>query len=155
MIRYVLGLAFYADGSVLLLKKTHPEWQEGRYNFVGGKVLEGEDPRDAMLRKLTGETGLTEEDVGELFVLGRILRRDDFEVTVFVFGVISDRDPVTPDGYDVERVRKVGPDEFTISSELRGSMVDHVATLWHFSESQDFVHRDATITIEVPSKEDS
>jgi len=63
MIDYCLGFAFTRDYSghprVLLIRKTHPEWQAGKLNGVGGKV----EPSDftthrAMVREFKEETGL-------------------------------------------------------------------------------------------------
>lgn len=56
---YVLGFAFNKTlTTVLLLHKTHPAWQAGRFNGVGGAVEFGEKPLQAMLRKFQKETGV-------------------------------------------------------------------------------------------------
>jgi 8-oxo-dGTP pyrophosphatase MutT (NUDIX family) len=63
MAEYVLGLAF-TDGQnaaqrrVLLMKKTHPEWQAGQLNGVGGGLRRNEFSKDAMVREFQEETGL-------------------------------------------------------------------------------------------------
>ncbi len=41
-----------------MIEKLKPEWQKGRLNGVGGKVEEGEDPFDAMVREFREETGV-------------------------------------------------------------------------------------------------
>jgi 8-oxo-dGTP diphosphatase len=58
MQEYVCGFAFKKD-SVLLIKKTHPEWQAGHWNGIGGKV-ERIDPaaKYAMAREFQEETGI-------------------------------------------------------------------------------------------------
>lgn len=57
MTNYVLG--FITDRKrVLLIKKNRPEWQQGLYNGVGGKVLENESPESAMVREAKEETNL-------------------------------------------------------------------------------------------------
>ena len=59
MTRYVLGFAFDDTGEkVVLIKKTKPAWQAGRYNGVGGKVEPFEGYMDAMAREFREETGL-------------------------------------------------------------------------------------------------
>ncbi len=59
MTEYVVGFAFDSQvSSVLLIRKTKPEWQAGRWNGVGGKVEPGESPVDAMVREFEEETGL-------------------------------------------------------------------------------------------------
>jgi hypothetical protein len=50
--RYVVGFLF--DGlcqNVTLIKKTHPEWQKGKLNGVGGKIEPNETSTDAMRRE--------------------------------------------------------------------------------------------------------
>ncbi|AXH16379.1 hypothetical protein CP985_03265 [Malaciobacter mytili LMG 24559] len=54
---YVVG--FINDGrNVLLIKKNRPEWQNGKFNGVGGRVKENESPINAMKREAKEETGL-------------------------------------------------------------------------------------------------
>jgi 8-oxo-dGTP diphosphatase len=67
---------FWPD--VLVLKKARPEWQAGWLNLPGGKIEEGETPREAAKRELKEETG-----IDTLFpkILGRVLG-DDYEMFV-------------------------------------------------------------------------
>jgi len=59
--RYVVGFRFSGDlQSVVLILKTHPEWQAGRYNGVGGHIEDGETPEQTMKREYLEETGTTE-----------------------------------------------------------------------------------------------
>lgn len=56
---YVAGFLFNADRTeVLLIQKSHPDWQNGKLNGVGGKVEKGERPSDAMAREFQEETGV-------------------------------------------------------------------------------------------------
>jgi 8-oxo-dGTP pyrophosphatase MutT (NUDIX family) len=57
---YVTGFAFTPDGdSVLLIKKTKPQWQAGKLNGVGGKVEEFDaDLAAAMVREFQEETSI-------------------------------------------------------------------------------------------------
>lgn len=54
--RYVVGFLFRA-GEVLLIKKSHPEWQKDRFNGPGGKIEVEETPLVAMRREFHEETG--------------------------------------------------------------------------------------------------
>jgi 8-oxo-dGTP diphosphatase len=57
--RYVVGFLF--DGlcqNVTLIKKTHPEWQKGKLNGVGGKIEPNETSTDAMRREFREEAGV-------------------------------------------------------------------------------------------------
>ena len=59
---YVLGFLFDIAGeSVVLIQKTKPAWQAGRFNAVGGKIEAGELPSQAMQREFKEEAGL---DIG-------------------------------------------------------------------------------------------
>jgi len=63
MKHYVVGFLFdhrlVADRPyVCLIKKTHPAWQKGKLNGVGGHIEEGESANDAMRREFREEAGL-------------------------------------------------------------------------------------------------
>lgn len=58
-IDYVLGFAFNERRQVVLIKKTKPAWQRGRWNGVGGKVEDDDlSPAQAMSREFYEETGV-------------------------------------------------------------------------------------------------
>jgi 8-oxo-dGTP diphosphatase len=55
----VVGFLFSPDlNEVVLLRKTHPQWQAGLLNGLGGHVKAGESPQDAMAREFHEESGL-------------------------------------------------------------------------------------------------
>jgi len=59
MEHYVVGFLFdYDSPMVLLLRKTHPSWQAGKLNGIGGHIEEGESPIEAMEREFFEEAGL-------------------------------------------------------------------------------------------------
>ena len=67
--RYVVGFLFDNNGNqIVLLQKTHPEWQAGMFNGVGGKVEDDESPLRAMRRECEEEIGV--EATWELFYVG-------------------------------------------------------------------------------------
>jgi 8-oxo-dGTP diphosphatase len=55
--RAVIGFLFDGRGNVLMIKKNHPEWQDGRLNGIGGKIEKGETPLQAMIREFQEEAG--------------------------------------------------------------------------------------------------
>ena len=64
-LRYVLGYMFSPDRTkVVLIEKDHPEWQAGKLNGVGGKVIlddsgnQKEKYAEAMAREFLEETGV-------------------------------------------------------------------------------------------------
>lgn len=70
MIEYVVGFLFSPDlEKVVLIRKTHPDWQKGLLNGPGGKVEDGETPYDAMVREFKEETGQQITDFYEFFCL--------------------------------------------------------------------------------------
>lgn len=62
---YVVGFVLdNQENTALLIKKTKPDWQKGRWNGIGGKIEVGEKPHEAMVREFWEETGV-ETDEGE------------------------------------------------------------------------------------------
>jgi len=59
MKHYVLGFIFNKyQNSVLLVEKKRPEWQEGHWNGIGGKIEKDDsNPINAMIREAYEETG--------------------------------------------------------------------------------------------------
>lgn len=59
MKRYCCGFMLNDEKTkVVLIKKTHPEWQAGLLNGVGGHIEEGESAITAMVREFWEETGV-------------------------------------------------------------------------------------------------
>lgn len=63
MRHYVCGFLFTPEigdlcrQSVALIKKQRPKWQAGLYNGIGGKIEDGEEPFETMVREFHEETG--------------------------------------------------------------------------------------------------
>lgn len=56
---YVLVFVFSSDyRRVLLIEKTKPEWQAGKYNGLGGHIEPGETPEEAARREVQEESGV-------------------------------------------------------------------------------------------------
>lgn len=77
--KWVVGFLFRKNKEVALISKTHPAWQKGKLNGVGGKVNEGELPLEAMQREFLEEAGAKVSEWRE-FVL---LRLQDGDVHFF------------------------------------------------------------------------
>jgi 8-oxo-dGTP diphosphatase len=82
MNKYVLGFAFSADGSeVILIKKNKPDWQKDKLNGVGGKSEKGENVYESMVREFKEETGVeTKPAQWDLF---SSLTGDNYEMWCF------------------------------------------------------------------------
>lgn len=69
--RYVVGFMFNpAEDAVLLIRKTHPDWQAGRLNGAGGEIEDGESPIKAMRREYIEEVGIDCSEWQQFAVLG-------------------------------------------------------------------------------------
>ena len=79
------GLIRDAEGRVLLVRESHPEWEPEQEPYVipGGKLEEGETPMDAAERELFEETGIVAK-VGPLLGV-YVARGDDDVLLAFVF----------------------------------------------------------------------
>ncbi len=78
---YTVGLVFRNFGKeVALIKKTHPEWQSGRLNGIGGRIEDGETPFETMCREFREETGATVAGWGKFCEL----RHQDRTIHYFV-----------------------------------------------------------------------
>lgn len=82
MKRYVLGFMFDPDREkVLLVEKTSPPWQAGKYNGIGGSIEPNEMAIEAMCREFLEETGIaTEIDDWEYKL---VMKGAEWEVVVF------------------------------------------------------------------------
>ncbi|MGA3114829.1 MAG: NUDIX domain-containing protein [Syntrophobacteraceae bacterium] len=81
MKRYVVGFAFTPERKyVLLVEKTHPAWQAGKWNGIGGHIEEGETPLQAMNREAAEETFCAEDFAWKHFAT---LCGSDFECFIF------------------------------------------------------------------------
>jgi len=78
---YVLGFAFTLAGQVALTEKTHPDWQAGRLNGIGGELDGGEGHHVAMAREFHEETGVVTDPAH--WVYRGIMRGEDWAVHVF------------------------------------------------------------------------
>jgi len=81
---YVAGLMFTDDMiDVAVIRKNHPEWQEGKFNAIGGKIEENETSNNAMIREFEEETGLRHETWYKFLNV----YNDYFDVSFFVTSV--------------------------------------------------------------------
>lgn len=128
---YSLGIAV-SENNVVLIKKTKPEMQKDKLNFVGGKVEPGEIPIDCMVREFWEETGV-QTSTSDWQSLGTMMRINDFIVHVFyaeneVFDLVQ----TTTE----EKVHLFNRDMFLHYTDIR--TLSNVKTLFEFSRSTDF-----------------
>lgn len=89
---WVVGFLFNTSNEVALVRKTHPAWQAGKLNGVGGKIGQGESPADAMCREFVEEAGARVSDWREF----ALLKGQDGQVHFFAahgdYGIASPTD---------------------------------------------------------------
>src|SRR5471030_3026103 len=78
--KWVAGLLFNTKGELALVSKTHPKWQAGKLNGVGGKIEEGESALQAMQREFLEEAGAAVQEWKEF----ALLKVQDGQVHFFV-----------------------------------------------------------------------
>jgi ADP-ribose pyrophosphatase YjhB (NUDIX family) len=106
MVNFTMGIIFSPDlKDVYLLRKDHPEWQDGKLNGVGGHLQAGENYADAMSRESKEESGYA----GKFIVLGSVRGEETesnsaFQCEVFysVMGA-KDKEPHTIEKEKIEK----------------------------------------------------
>jgi 8-oxo-dGTP diphosphatase len=59
--KQVVAALIWQDGTVLVCQRTRHQTMPLKWEFPGGKIEEGEQPRDAMRRELEEELGINAE----------------------------------------------------------------------------------------------
>ena len=66
---FVLALLYSLDGrQVVLIRRTRPEWQAGRVNGLGGRLVPGESAAAAARREVREECGVDVSEWREVLV---------------------------------------------------------------------------------------
>lgn len=144
MKRYVLGLAFTENGSVVMVQKNRPEWQAGKLNFIGGKI----EPYDetavhTMSREFEEETGVathTDEwkcigSMGSLGHLGTAGGEGSFEVVLFRAGPHDKF--LKCQTVEDEEIVIVPKSKFTVDRSLDQWYISNIRTIYEFAVSTD------------------
>ena len=83
MNKYVTGFLFSKDAShVVLIKKINPQWQNGLFNGVGGKIETNEASIAAMVREFFEETGVTTQPA-DWTHYAKIYRPNGYDVDMY------------------------------------------------------------------------
>jgi 8-oxo-dGTP diphosphatase len=98
-------------GRVLITQRKSGTHLEGAWEFPGGKVAPGEDPRDGLRRELREEIGIDAE-VGEILDV-TFHRYEEARKTVLLLFFEAARVPASPEprALDVAAFAWAGPDE--------------------------------------------
>ena len=104
----VMGAAIIDRGRVLAARRTTPEHARGLWEFPGGKVEDGEDPRAAIVREVREELGCEIAVVGHLEGEQRI--KDGYLLRVAVAELVSGE----PVPHEHDAIRWLGPDELDL-----------------------------------------
>ena len=90
--------------TILLIQRGRDPWK-GSWALPGGFVDHGEDPKDAAIRELAEETGLSGQMVGLVTVRGDPLRDPRKHVVSIVYEVQADGDDEPVGGDDADDAR--------------------------------------------------
>lgn len=114
---YTLGFIFDPTFThVLLMHKNRPDWQVGKLNGVGGKIEDGEESIDCIVREVREETALNTQP--EEWVLCGRMGADTWWVDIYALvyrGNMADAQTLTDEKIEWFPVNKL-PD--TIISNL-------------------------------------
>lgn len=103
----VMGAAIVHEGRVLAARRTSPPDLAGGWEFPGGKVEQGEDPRAAVVREVAEELGCGIEVTGMLS--GEAPIREGLTLRVAVAALVAG-EPVPVEAQH-DAVRWLGPEE--------------------------------------------
>ncbi|MGO8992982.1 MAG: (deoxy)nucleoside triphosphate pyrophosphohydrolase [Polyangiaceae bacterium] len=91
----VAAAVILESGRVLLTQRKAGAHLEGKWEFPGGKVESGEDPRDALRRELQEELGI-EAEVGEIVDV-TFHRYEEADKAVLLLFFLATRLPSSPE----------------------------------------------------------
>ncbi len=83
---YVLGFAFDKRWAVALICKQRPDWQQGKWNGIGGHVEKGEIPSAAMAREFREETTMR-IPATDWRLCGQLHKSGDYRCSVYTVRV--------------------------------------------------------------------
>lgn len=105
-----LTLCFIVQGDKILLGMKKRGFGEGRWNGFGGKVAPGETIREAALREIREEVGVTPQDLEEYGVINfefendpKVLEVHIFKVTAFT-GTPAESEEMRPQWFDLDKI---------------------------------------------------
>lgn len=94
MKQYTIGALFPPDLSrIVLIKKSKPDWQKGKWNLPGGKTETNETPQQCISREFWEETGLVVLPI-EWKYIGRIQNdtgKDKYSVDFLTAIIVGDQ----------------------------------------------------------------
>jgi 8-oxo-dGTP diphosphatase len=103
----IVGAAIIADGRVLACERAEPPEMSGKWEFPGGKVEEGEDEPEALVRECVEELGVLVE-VGERIGDDITLSHGRAVLKVYLARL---RNGAQPQAIEHSELRWLGPDE--------------------------------------------
>jgi len=143
---YVLGIAESND-NIVLIQKLRPEEQNGRFNFVGGKVETTDEATiDTMIREFKEETGVQTSKDDWKFV-GNLGREADFLIDVFYMN--SDKANLV-DTQEDEKIFLVQKDVFLHDVEFQKTFMPNLLAMYYLATSTDATKYNCEFFIEYP-----
>lgn len=100
MEKFTLGFVFNADlAKVLLVHKQRPDWQSGRINGIGGKIVGDESALNCIVREWKEESALAIQP--ENWIRYALIKQLEGNVVVFASKFTGDMSEATQNDYEM------------------------------------------------------
>ena len=127
---------FNKDHTKVLMCKRRSDPYKGKYNFVGGKIEQGEDGMSAAYRELEEETGITRRDISLIHFIDFTYHWYGIRLEFYIGRLISDI-PVHGDENDLLWI-PLDSDFFDISTFAGEGNIGHMMLLVEMEKEKIF-----------------
>jgi 8-oxo-dGTP diphosphatase len=107
VIRVVAAALYDREGRVLIAERPSGKPLAGRWEFPGGKVIPGEEERDALVRELAEELGIEVWDAHPLMRLKHAYPDREVELSLWIIVSYAG----TPEPLEAQQLKWVPPGE--------------------------------------------
>lgn len=129
-------IVFNPDKTHVLMCYRTKDPYKGLYNFVGGKLEEGEGDFEAAYRELFEETAITSNDIELKYLFTTVYHVDKIELQVF-YGYLQNDVSLVSEKHPLEWMQLEGED-FSADSKFAGQgNIKHMLDIIEISKQRD------------------